>query len=305
MFIICGVTIGMLLSVQTAINAKLRVYTQSPIASAFISCMTSYLLLIVMLLIGNGVLGFRAPDFSKVSAWMFMGGFLGVVVLIGCIILFPVLGAIQTTVLPIFGQILMGVLTDCFGWFNAGKRPLSVLAMVGLGFLVVGIVFVVILPEKRTILKNNTGSRKKWQIIGVLIGMASAMQASVNGRLGSATGSALAASCINSTIVCTIILIICLYKHNFGNVIYAFSKKTPKWVFLGGVFGAAFVLANTMIIPVIGARMLMILSVTGQLLCSVLVEQFGWFSTCRKRIKSVQIMGLALMMLGIVLVKVL
>ena len=64
-------------------------------------------------------------------------------------------------------------------------------------------------------------------------------------------------------------------------------------------------LANTMIIPVIGARMLMILSVTGQLLCSVLVEQFGWFSTCRKRIKSVQIMGLALMMLGIVLVKVL
>jgi len=50
----------------------------------------------------------------------------------------------------------------------------------------------------------------------------------------------------------------------------------PWWAWLGGLSGAAYGVAAILLASSLGAATLMALVVTGQLLCSVLLDHFGW-----------------------------
>jgi transporter family-2 protein len=58
----------------------------------------------------------------------------------------------------------------------------------------------------------------------------------------------------------------------------AFSKMAgaPWWAWLGGLAGAVYGVAAILLASRLGAATLMALVVTGQLLCSVLLDHFGW-----------------------------
>ena len=306
MYVLAGLIAGILLSMQTASNARLRSYVESPFASALISCTVSFLLVILLLAVRTAGGNMTGPVFAGSSWWMYLGGFFGVAVLVGCIVLFPLLGAVQTTVLPIFGQILMGILTDALGWFGSVKKPFSVISLAGVGILVAGIVCVVILPGRKSNAKDAAVSHKSaaWQVFAVLIGMASAAQAAVNGKLGVCLGSPLYAAASSIGTVVVLAFLINARLGTLKNIGRLYKKRSALWAFPGGSFGVAFILLNTVSVPVIGTGSLMVFSVAGQLFCSALIEQFGWFCSERRQVKEIQIIGLLLMMLGVILVKV-
>jgi transporter family-2 protein len=52
--------------------------------------------------------------------------------------------------------------------------------------------------------------------------------------------------------------------------------SAPWWAWLGGLAGAVYGVAAILLARSLGAAMLMALAVTGQLLCSVLLDHFGW-----------------------------
>jgi bacterial/archaeal transporter family-2 protein len=58
----------------------------------------------------------------------------------------------------------------------------------------------------------------------------------------------------------------------------ALSKvaEAPWWAWLGGLAGAVYGVAAILLARNLGAATLMALVVTGQLLCSVLLDHFGW-----------------------------
>ena len=308
MYALMGIIAGALLSMQTAANARLRSFVKSPYVSALISCIVSLVLaflLLAVLRVGGKLPG---ADFSGTSWWMFLGGFFGVFVLTGCIILFPILGAVQTTVLPLFGQILLGALIDFFGWFGSAGKPFSLRFLAGIGILAVGIVCVVILPEQSVGKKNTpvlrNSQKRVCQAAAVLIGMASAAQATVNGRLGRVLGSPLYAAVISISTVVILALLINLKQGTLKSAGTLFRGRAALWAFPGGVFGVVFILLNASLAPVVGTGSLMVFSVAGQLLFSLLIERFGWFYAQRKAIRPVQILGLLLIMAGVVMVEV-
>ena len=309
MFILAGIFAGILLSMQTAANARLRSFVTSPFMSACISCTVSFLLVLLLLCVRSAGGGMAPPQFEGTVWWMYLGGVFGVAVLVGCIVLFPLLGAVQTTVLPIFGQILLGILADTFGWFGSKREPFSALSLAGVGILVAGIVFVVILPDIRKKGDGNTAvpQRRKWfwQAFAVLIGMSSASQAAVNGKLGASLGSALYASVFSIATVVILTLFINIQQGTLKAIGCLIKSKAAPWVIPGGAFGVGFILLNTAAVPVIGPGTLMVFSVAGQLTCSVLIQHFGWFYSQKKKIQSVQIVGLLLMLAGVVIVKIL
>ncbi len=302
-----GIAAGSMLSVQTAINAKLRGYVKTPFLSAMFSCLTSFLIILVMLLAGSGTGLISRDTFTGASWWMFAGGFLGSFVLVGCIALFPILGAVQTTVLPIFGQILLGILADAFGWFGYEKKLLSPMGALGTAVLVIGIIFAVVLPNRDPAAHGSgeapVKNRLLWQIVGILAGMASAAQAAVNGRLGVVTGSPLLASCISVMTVVAIVALINLKQGNFGNLRHLKEEKPVWWSFTGGILGVGVVFLSAFAAPKIGTGMLMIFSVTGQLVFSMLIQQFGWLGSVQKKIGLVQGIGLVLILVGVVMAK--
>ncbi len=307
MLYLLGAAAGAMMSVQTAVNSRLRSYVKTPFLSAMWSCLSSLILLLIMLLLTGGMALLTKDNFAGSSWWMFTGGFLGAFVLVGCIALFPILGAVQTTILPIFGQILLGILADSFGWFGYEKKIMSAAAAVGIGILIAGIICAVVLPDMKGASEKAAAGKNRlpWQCMGILAGMASAAQSAVNGRLGAVTGSSLLASCISVVTVCLVVFLINLRKGHFKSLRQLAGPKPPWWSLAGGLFGVGVVWSNAHAAPVIGTGMLMIFSVFGQLLFSILIQHFGWLGSGRKRIRPVQGAGLVLIFAGVVMAKML
>ena len=78
--------------------------------------------------------------------------------------------------------------------------------------------------------------------------------------------------------------------------------QTPWWGWLGGLFGAVYGLAAIVLASQLGAATLTALVVTGQLLCSVILDHFGWLSFDVHPASWARIAGCALMVIGLILI---
>lgn len=138
---------GFMLANQNPINADMKKVVGSP----FISAAISFLIGSIFLGILSAIMSHRVfPSGSFISsnpAWIWLGGVLGAVYLTSNVLLFPRLGAIQTVILPILGQILMGTIIDTFGWFGTAQTPLTLMRVIGLIVLIAGVVVAVVLPN--------------------------------------------------------------------------------------------------------------------------------------------------------------
>lgn len=75
------------------------------------------------------------------------------------------------------------------------------------------------------------------------------------------------------------------------------------WNYIGGILGGTFVLATVLAVPQIGAGLTIMMGLLGQILGSMLVQQFGWWRSERYQIQVWQVVGIATMLVGIVIIK--
>lgn len=311
MFLYLGIALGagFILSNQTPINTDLRRFAGSPILSGLISFFVGTLFLaLITLLMGGSLL----PGLSFIAAqpwWIWLGGLLGAIYLTSNILLFPKLGALQTVILPICGQIAMGIVIDSFGLFQSPQIPITIMRAVGFLLLVAGVVIAIVLPallENKKLEKQpkggKSGSLLGWRLWGIVIGMLGAMQQAINGHLGVALHDTADASFISFFIGTVLILIVALIvdKHlpRFSEL-----KKAKPWNFLGGILGALFVFATVVSVPQIGAGLTIMMGLLGQILGSIFVQQFGWWRSPKYRVQVVQIVGIIVMLAGIIFIK--
>jgi transporter family-2 protein len=79
-------------------------------------------------------------------------------------------------------------------------------------------------------------------------------------------------------------------------------STVPWWGWIGGLLGVAYGLAAVFLGSKLGAAPLMALVLTGQLLCSVVLDNFGWIGFEVHRAGFGRILGCLLMMAGLILV---
>lgn len=106
-----------------------------------------------------------------------------------------------------------------------------------------------------------------------------------------------------ATLTITVVLLVLLAtrrtsRPNFGNL-----RIVPWWGWLGGACAAAYVVATFMLLPKIGAATTIALTVTGQQVASALVDHFGAFRMARRPMTAARLGGLALLVLGCLLVQ--
>lgn len=107
--ILIGLFIGIGLPIQTSINTRLKNTVGSPFVASLISFSIGTIFLAVITLIKNGNLLISLKTIMKEPLWIWIGGLLGVIYLTSNILLFPKLGSVQTAIMPIMGQIIMGL----------------------------------------------------------------------------------------------------------------------------------------------------------------------------------------------------
>lgn len=308
--IFLGLFAGFILPVQTAINSKLRSTLDSPFLSALASFSFGMLTLLIVLEITRiGILPALA-DFQTIAWWGWTGGLLGIIVLTGTIILLPKVGSMQTVLLPILGQILTGMAIDQFGWFKMAIHRFNSMRQLGTLLLIIGVFMIVALesllkePKRKTKRKAAWTRKLPWIFLGIAIGAASAVQTAINGYLGIELAAPLKAAFISFFVGWLgLLLIVALKERGIHYSAALKNKPHPKWVWLGGFLGPIVIGSNTALVPIIGTGMVVVLALMGQILGSLLIDQFGWFTIPKHPIDLLQIAGVLLMIGGIVLIK--
>lgn len=315
MFILLGILAGMALPIQTSINSRLREKVKTSYNASLISFGVAFVFLTLLLIItGQGIM-IPFSSLSNEPFWIWLGGAFGVVFVTGNILLFSKLGSVQTVVLPILGQILMGLVVDHFGLFNSVKTPMTILRMVG-AILVIAGVIIVSLAKKASVSKNSvtisaidTAENKNlwgWRIFGVLAGMCSAVQAGMNSYLGKVIDSPLKAAMISflvGTIVLAVICLIMKIKSSPQKVQEKQAKKYPWWIWIGGMLGACSIFLNVYLSRDIGVGMTVTLIVIGSTAGGILVDTFGLFGAEKKPLTIMKVVGVLIMIAGAASIK--
>ena len=77
----------------------------------------------------------------------------------------------------------------------------------------------------------------------------------------------------------------------------------PWWVWLGGLFGAFYVLGSVVTAPKVGAVALVALILAGQAVSSLVVDHFGWVGFDKQPITAGRVVGVCLLAAGVALVR--
>ena len=304
-----GVIAGAALPLQTNINTRLRRSVGSPFLATFLSFLIGTTVLLIATLAMDG----RLPGAESAvgsPGWLWIGGVFGVIVLTANLFMFPRLGAVQTAVLPVTGQVLMGLLIDHFGWFRAAAVPLGPIRGLG-GVLVLVGVFGAIGVADRLLGRSGgapTGSSHGagawlWRLVGIGCGALLASQTAINGRLGVALGSAAAAALVSFAVGAAALLLILLLSRTRWQLTRVDEHPNPWWMWLGGLLGAAFVFANAMLQPILGTGLTVTLVLLGMMLGSLAIDALGLLGARRKKVTAFQALGLLVMIAGVALIR--
>jgi transporter family-2 protein len=137
--------------------------------------------------------------------------------------------------------------------------------------------------------------------VALLVGALITVQIGSNARLKEAFGEALPAVIITSSLG-----VILLVAVTLGARIPWPSLPTlaaaPWWGWLGGALGAVYAVATVLLARELGAGPLTALVVTGQLICSVVLDHFGWVGFTEHAAGLGRIVGCLLMVAGFFLI---
>ena len=136
----------------------------------------------------------------------------------------------------------------------------------------------------------------------IFLGAAVSLQPPVNAVMARELGSPLLASTISMTISLFFVSIFWLVW-NKDSVDLSQIRFLPWWVVIGGVVGVVFVVGSLVVAPVIGVALFFVCLVTGQLVGSTLIDQFGMFGLPEKPLNMMKIFGLIFVLIGAFLVQ--
>lgn len=310
--LLLGIVVGAVTPIQTAVNTRLRMAVGTPFRASLVSFAVGLAtMLIASLALGPYPL---VPDSAWQGPWwMWLAGLFGVIFMTGNVLLLPKLGSLQTVIMPVCGQILMGLLIDGFGWFGNPQRPMTPLRIIGTILALFGFVTAIVIADmvRRGGICHHRDNAETtlpmtiwlWRGVGILCGMSSATQTAMLGRLGTALGSPIKASFVSFLLGFAALLAIVVIRDRGFGLRKAISVKNPWWMWIGGLLGATVVLTNAALSPLLGTGLTVLVALLGQVIGSLLIDTFGWFSVTKRHVGIVQIAGVVIAVLGIAMIR--
>ena len=134
-------------------------------------------------------------------------------------------------------------------------------------------------------------------VVGALI----TVQTGSNARLKEAFGEALPAVIVSSCLGIILLAAVTLGARTPWPSLSSLGGA-PWWGWLGGALGAVYAVATVLLARELGAAPLTALVVTGQLVCSVMLDHFGWIGFTEHAAGMGRIVGCLLMIAGFFLI---
>lgn len=139
-------------------------------------------------------------------------------------------------------------------------------------------------------------------LVALIAGALMPVQAGVNAQLARWVGHPVVAALV-SFAVGTIALL--AYSLALRSPLPAWGalQEAPWWVWIGGLFGAFFVAAAAAYAPRLGAATFVAVTVAGQMLISLLLDQYGLIGFAERQATVPRMIGALLLVAGVVLIR--
>lgn len=135
----------------------------------------------------------------------------------------------------------------------------------------------------------------------VLGGAATSLQAPTNAKLMGAVGSPVNAAFVSFAVGTAALGILAVVLQVRPDI--AASRALPWYAWVGGLYGAIFVVAAAWGVPRLGVATTIILMVAGQLLLSVVLDHFGAMGMPKQPISLGRVAGVGLVIAGVLMVR--
>ena len=141
-YITVAILAGIVFAIQPPINENVGRSLNHPIQASFLSFLVGTLLLLVI----NFALGLKLPAPEKLVTipwWLWLGGgAIGAFVVTSALTIQPKIGAGVWISCFIFGQLLMSILLDNYGWFGLSVHPINPMRSLGAFLLAIGAILI-------------------------------------------------------------------------------------------------------------------------------------------------------------------
>lgn len=139
-------------------------------------------------------------------------------------------------------------------------------------------------------------------LLALGVGLIVPLQSAVNNQLKQLTGGSTVLAALVSFGVGTLALAVtALLTQQKWSALGQLNQVSP-WQLTGGMMGALFVFGTTLLAPRLGVTVMLALIIGGQILASLLFDRFGWLGLPVREITPLRLLGVALVLLGVLLV---
>ena len=301
---LCAISVGAAVPIQTAANTALRERLHSPFLAALINSSVGATIITLALILWPHAIAFDLQELSEQPWWMWTGGVIAVVFLVGSIFIMQHLGALGTALSVLTGSVCGGMILDSTGLLRVPMQDFTPIKGLGLILALVGFALVLKLPTKFKQHQQAINPRLiPFALLGIVGGVLQVTQSAVNSELSLHIGSSIAAGLVTMLQSMLILLVIIACKGEKLRSIFTLPLGKGSWIFCGGLCGASYLIVNALLLKVVGAGPLVILNLAGQLTAALLIDRVAWLGAKRQEIYLSQIVGLVIVFAAVALIK--
>jgi transporter family-2 protein len=141
-----------------------------------------------------------------------------------------------------------------------------------------------------------------WILLAAAAGACLALQAAANASLrGNLSDVRYAAFFSICGTILTATMVMLAIRPPFPSA--AAFRSAPWWNWIGGPLGALIVLSGAFLTPKLGAAAFIAAVIAGQVVCSLLLDHFGWMDVARQELSPGRAFGAVLVVSGVLAVR--
>ena len=196
-----------------------------------------------------------------------------------------------------------------FGLLGVGARPLGIGDVVGsLAVLAAAAILVRAqggAPSAGVGLRSY-GRQAGWLLLAVVAGAVLPIQGAVNALLRADLGAPIAVGTVSFVVATLTMVLLLVPLVALGGQPQPHLRPlrgVPWWGWLGGICGAVYVTSVFTALPILGAALVVGLTVAGQQAAAILFDRFGLMKLPLRPVSSLRLGGVGLLLVGVALIQ--
>jgi transporter family-2 protein len=137
-------------------------------------------------------------------------------------------------------------------------------------------------------------------LMAALVGAGITIQVGMNATVRMTIGSPVLAAIVN--FVVGLAALVLLAVASGARVVPGSVAAVPAWAWFGGLLGATYVAATTVLGPKLGAASFLALTLAGQMVAALLVDHYGVIGFPQSPLTPTRLLGTALLVAGVLLI---